>query len=239
MSMFKKTTASSTNYFNQAKSWADDMYGAVEQSRNRYKTAFLSSLALNGFALIAVATLAQVQTLVPLMVHHYNNGVTTVEPLANENTPLSKAQVESDIIRYITNRESYDASSYRSQYDLVTLLSSESVLTQFSQEQDKSVKESPINTLGTTAERMVHVYSINFIDNIILNEKSLPKDHKNLAEVVFTLIDVDKASGQKKEKHYNALISWQYTTPSSAPDIRWKNWDGFLVTRYSKQLRNI
>ena len=86
---------------------------------------------------------------------------------------------------------------------------------------------------------MVHVYSINFIDNSTFNEKALPKDHQNLAEVVFTLIDMDKSTGHKIEKHYNALISWQYSTPSSAPDIRWKNWDGFLVTRYSKQLRNI
>ena len=98
----KKATNDSTNYFNQAKSWADDIYGAVEQSRNRYKTAFLGSMLLNGFALLAVASLAQVQTLVPLMVHHYDNGVTTIEPLKNENAPMNKAQVESDIIRYIS-----------------------------------------------------------------------------------------------------------------------------------------
>lgn len=228
----------STDYFNQAKSWADDVFGAVEQSRNRYKAAFLIAMGLNSLALIAVLSLAQIQTLVPLMIHHYDNGVTTVEPLNNENIPINKAQVESDIIRYITNRESYDISSYRSQYDLVTLLSNESVLTQFNQEQDKSSKESPINTLGAAAERKVHFYSINFIDNNLFNEKSIPKNHQNLAEVVFTLIDSNKSSSHKTEKHYNALISWQYTTPSAAPDTRWKNWDGFLVTRYSKQLRN-
>lgn len=237
MKIFQKKE--STNYFNQAKSWADDIYGAVEQSRNRYKAAFFTAMGLNGLALVAVASLAQVQTLVPLMIHHYDNGVTTVEPLKNDNAPLNKAQVESDIIRYITNRESYDVSSYRSQYDLVTLLSNEPVITQFSQEQDKSSKESPVNTLGATSERKVHVYSINFIDNSTLNEKEIPKDHQNLAEVVFTLIDSDKATGHKNEKQYTALVSWQYTTPSTVPDIRWKNWDGFLVTRYSKQLRNI
>lgn len=235
----KKNTNPSTDYFKEAKSWADDIYGAAEQSRNRYKTAFLGSMVLNGFALMAVASLAQIQTLVPLIVHHYDNGITTVEPLKNENTPINKAQIESDIIRYITNRESYDISSYRSQFDLITLLSNEAVFTQFSQEQDKSSKESPINTLGTAGERVVHVYSINFIDNLTLNEKQLPKDHQNLAEIVFTLTDIDKSTRHKFEKQYNALISWQYTTPSSAPDIRWKNWDGFQVTRYSKQLRNI
>ncbi len=108
-------------------------------------------------------------------------------------------------------------SSYRSQFDLVSLLSNEPVFSQFSKEQDKSSKESPITSLGTMGERVVHVYSINFIDNLVLNEKALPKDHQNLAEVVFTLTDIDKSTGHKLEKNYNAIISWQYTAPSSSP----------------------
>ncbi|MBA2648295.1 MAG: type IV secretion system protein [Legionella sp.] len=241
MKIFKKQDKNKTqmDYFNEAKSWADDMYGNVEQSRNRYKCAFLGAMLVNGLALIAVASLAQIQTLVPLMIHHFDNGVVTVEPLKSGNAPLNKAQVESDIIRYITTRESYDVSSYRSQYNLITQLSDEVVLTEFGQEQDKSSKESPINSLGATGERLVHVYSINFIDNSVFNETAIPKDHHNLAEVVFTLTDKDKLTGHQTEKHFNALISWEYTTPSKAPDVRWNNWDGFMVTRYSKQLRNI
>lgn len=241
MNPFKKPvlTDQPTDYFKQAKSWSDDRYGSALQSRNRYKTAFLASMVLNGLSLVAVATLAPMQTLVPLIVHHFDNGVTTVEPLHNEHVPINKAQIESDLIRYITNRESYDTSSYRSQYDLVAILSDDSVLTEFSQEQDKKSKQSPINLLGTTGYREVHVYSINFIDNSILNETEVTKNHHNLAEIVFTLTDIDKSSGRKSEKHFNALISWQYNTPSSAPDVRWKNWDGFLVTRYTKQARNV
>jgi type IV secretion system protein VirB8 len=235
----KSKTNTSTDYFKHAKSWSDDVFGAVEQSRNRYKTAFLGSILLNSLALIAVVTLSQIQTLVPLLVHHYDNGVMTVEPLKNDNAPINKAQIESDIVRYITNRESYDMSSYRSQYSLISMLSGESVLRQFNQEQDKSSKESPINLLGTTGFREVHVYSINFIDTLMHNEKDIHKDHQNLAEVVLTLADVDKSTGHKTVKHYSAMISWQYTEPSSAPDVRWNNWDGFLVTRYSKQLRNV
>ncbi len=147
--------------------------------------------------------------------------------------------MESDIIRYITTRESYDVSSYRSQYNLITQLSNEVVLTEFSQEQDKSSKESPINSLGAGAQRLVHVYSINFIDNSVFNETAIPKDHHNLAEVVFTLIDTDKLTGHQSEKHFNVLISWEYTAPSLDPEVRWNNWDGFMVTRYSKQPRNI
>ncbi|KTD65365.1 virB8 family protein [Legionella spiritensis] len=225
-------------YFKQARSWADDNFARVAVSRNRYQAAFLLAMALNVCAVIAVVVLARMQTLVPMMVHHYDNGVTTVEPVKQSNAPMNQTQVESDIVRYITNRESFDVSSYRAQFDLVSLLSSHAVNNEYLREQDKSAKGAPIHVLGAKAHRSVHVYSINFLDNLVLNEKDLPKNHHNLAEVVFTLTDTDKASGKTTSQHYNALLSWRYTQPSTAPDVRWKNWDGFQVTRYSKQLRN-
>nr|WP_265185078.1 hypothetical protein [Legionella pneumophila] len=33
------------------------------------------------------------------------------------------------------------------------------------------------------------------------------------------------------------MISWRYTNPPDSPETRWKNWDGFEVTRYSRQTR--
>jgi type IV secretion system protein VirB8 len=227
------------DYFNRARTWADDNFGQLQQSRNRYQLAFLVAMGFCSAASVAIAMLANTQTLVPMMVHHYDNGVTTVEPLTNTNAPLNKAQVESDIVRYITHREAFDLSSYRAQFDLVTLLSSSTVSDEYLREQDKSTKEAPINTLGTGASRTVHVYSINFLDALIFNEKDLPKNHQNVAEVVFTLTDTNKEHGTTTEHHYNALISWTYTTPPASPATRWQNWDGFQVIRYSKQIRNV
>lgn len=230
--------SSNNTYFKEARRWADDNFARVEVSRNRYQIAFLMAMGLNICAVIAVTVLANLQTLVPVMVHHYDNGITTVEPLHQNNAPMNKAQVESDIVRYITNRESFDVSSYRTQFDLVSLLSSSTVTSEYLREQDKSSKDAPIHVLGAKGARSLHIYSINFLDNLIFNEKDFPKNHQNLAEVVFTLTDTDKATGGQTEQHFNALISWRYMEPSSNPDIRWKNWDGFQVTRYSKQLRN-
>ncbi|NSL19585.1 type IV secretion system protein [Tatlockia micdadei] len=227
------------HYFKQAKTWADDNFARIELSRQRYQMAFMLAMVLNVCSIITIAILAHWQTLVPMMVHHYESGVTTVEPLTQSNAPINRTQVESDIVRYITNRESYDLSSYRAQFELVNLLSNYEVNNDYLREQAKTSEEAPINRLGAAAYRTVHVYSINFLDNLIFNEKDLPKNHQNLAEVVFTLTDTDKATGKQSITHYNALISWRYTKPSDAPDVRWKNWDGFQVTRYSKQLRNV
>jgi len=224
-------------YFKKARSWADDQFGRLEQSRNRYQTAFIASMGLNIAAVVAIATLANYQTLIPIMIHHYDNGVTTVEPLKQREAPINRAQVESDIARYIQHREAYDATSYRAQFDLVQLLSNDSVERDYLKEQEKDNPNAPIKLLGSTSQREVHVYSINFMDSLLENQTDTHKNHQNLAEVVFTLIDTDKQSGKSTEAHYNALISWQYTNVSDSPDIRWKNWDGFEVTRYSKQRR--
>lgn len=226
-------------YFKEARRWADDNFARIEVSRNRYQAAFLLAMVLNFFSVGAVAVLANLQTLVPMLVHHYDNGITTIEPLSPANAPLNKTQVESDIVRYISNRESYELSSYRAQFDLVSLLSSASVNDEYLREQDKSNPVAPINTLANQGFRSVHIYSINFLDNLIFNEKDLTKNHHNVVEVVFTLTDTDKQSGKQTVQHYNALLSWHYLKPSDAPHLRWQNWDGFQITRYSKQLRNV
>lgn len=228
-----------TDYFANAASWADDTFGAMEQSRNRYQLAFVLAMSVNLVALIAVCVLANIQTLVPMMVHHYDHGVTTVEPLTHTNAPLNKAQIESDLAHYLTHRESYDISSYRAQFDLVNLLSSEAVAAEYAREQDRNVKDSPIQQLGATHMRNVHIFNIIFLDNVENNTNDLQKNHQNLAEIEFKSMDIDKATGLKTEHHYNALVSWAYVTPSTNPDVRWKNWDGLMVTRYTRQLRNV
>lgn len=239
MSTTTKPKKKPMDYFNQARSWADDNFSQLQQSRNRYQLAFVLSMGVNISASIAVAVLANYQTLVPMIVHHYDNGVTTVETLTKANAPINKAQVESDIVRYITNREAYDISSYRAQFDLISLLSNGNVGNEYLKEQEKSNQDAPINALGTNVSRQVHIYSINFIDAQLFNEKDIYKDHHNLAEVSFTLRDTDKAGGIPKESHYSALISWHYIAPSKSPAERWQNWDGFQVIRYNKTIRNV
>jgi len=225
------------HYFKQARHWADDQFGRLEQSRNRYQAAFLVAQGLNVAALIVIGMLAHYQTLVPMLVHHYENGVTTVEPISNEQTPINRSQVESDIVRYIELRESYDVSSYRAQFELVNLLSNNNVAKEYLAEHDASNIASPIHTLANTSKREVHIYSINYLDSLLANEHAIHKDHHALAEVVFSLVDTDKSTGKSTTRHFNAMISWRYTNPPDSPDSRWKNWDGFEVIRYSKQPR--
>lgn len=230
------------DYFKQACEWADDRLGGIESSRNRYRLAFLSTMVLCAALALAISMMMPLKQLEPIMIHHYENGVTVAEHIKKQQPQATQAQIESDLVRYINFRESYDMSSYRAQFELIHLLSSGSVALEYDKAQRSSNKESPVNQLGTQNSRSVHVYSVNFIDEERLNtqeQKGKKRNHHDLAEVVFSTKDHNKATGAEVEHHFTALIAWNYRGIPSSPDARWNNWNGFEVTRYSVQQRNV
>lgn len=229
-------------YFKQACEWADDRFGGIESSRNRYRLAFLNALVACTSLALALAALLPLKQLEPIMIHHYANGITVAEQVTGKQLLASQAQIESDLVRYVNFRESYDISSYRAQFELIHLLSSSSVALEYDKAQRSSNKESPVNQLGTQNSRSVHVYNVNFIDEARLNaqeQKGKKRNHHDLAEVVFSTRDHNKTTGAEVEHHYTALISWNYRGIPASPNARWNNWNGFEVTRYSVQQRNV
>ena len=229
-------------YFEHACNWADDRLGGLEASRNRYRLAFIGTLALSTSLTVAIATMMPLKQTEPLLIHHYDNGITTAERLTKEIAPITQAQIESDLVRYVIHRESYDSSSYRAQFELIHLLSSSTIADDYEKSQRKSNPTSPLNQLGTQISRQVHIYSINIIDQEHLNDNEKASRHRNhhdLAEIVFSTTDKNKTTGAELEHHFTALISWRYTGIPASPDARWKNWNGFEVNRYTIQQRNV
>lgn len=242
MSNFMNKAPLRGDYFKQACEWADDRLGGIEASRNRYRLAFLSTMVLCAALALAISMMMPLKQLEPIMIHHYENGVTVAEHIKKQQPQATQAQIESDLVRYVNFRESYDMSSYRAQFELIHLLSSGSVALEYDKAQRSSNKESPVNQLGTQNSRSVHVYSVNFIDEERLNtqeQKGKKRNHHDLAEVVFSTKDHNKATGAEVEHHFTALIAWNYRGIPSSPDARWNNWNGFEVTRYSVQQRNV
>jgi type IV secretion system protein VirB8 len=228
------STTKKKGYFEDACSWADDRLGGLEASRNRYRLAFMTTMTLCIGLTIAMVALTPLKKTEPLLIHHYDNGITTAERLTQEIAPLTQAQIESDLVRYVIHRESFDSTSYRAQFELIHLLSSGAVADVYEKTQRKSNPDSPLNKLGTQMSRSVHVYSISFIDEERLNTKEKSgrrRNHHDLAEVVFSTTDI--------EHHFTALISWRYTGVPASPAARWDNWNGFEVTRYTIQQRNV
>lgn len=229
------------DYFRLASNWSDDFYAATEASRNRWRAACLYLLMpLSFLLLMCVAMLIPIQHIAPLLVNHYENGLVSVVPLKQIAAPINQAEVESEMVRYVVNRESYSPASYDEQYSLVNLLSNNEVAKQYVSAQNADNKSSPVNVLGNQGYRTVHVENVIFLDRV--DPKNTSKDktqHHNLAQVNFTITNHQKNTESKTTVPLTALIAWDYRETPSNPDSRWRNWDGFTVTHYTLQQRNI
>jgi len=229
------------SYFVEARSWADDLYTSAILSRNRYKGAFFVAMGLSILLAISVDTLIPLQHSIPFLVHHYPGGRVSVQPMNSAYAPSDPAEVKSEIVGYLINRESYNASSYPTQYSLIHLMSNALVAQQYITVQSVSNPHSPISVFGNHGWRSVHVDSVVFLDSKLKNAGKTPRHqtHHNLAQVNFTLTDHFKDSSVEKTRALTALVSWMYRGTPSDPKDMWRDWNGFTVTRYSVQQRNV
>ena len=238
----KKATAdeASKNYFQLASSWADDYHTVIAASRNRYRLFFLVALSALLPLVILVLSLVHTHEYIPLIVHHYDSGAVSVEQANQHYVPESQAEIESELVRYIVNRESYDPTSFTEQYQLVTLMSDNTVAREYHQAQNSDDKSSLIATLSNRFVRTVKIQDINFLDKESLNnEEKHHTHHKNLAEINFVVTDKDVKSGKEIQTPYVAILSWTHAGIPNDPETRWMNWNGFTITNYQRNQRTL
>jgi type IV secretion system protein VirB8 len=238
----KKQKHSSTNYFMTARTWADDYYAKAVNSRARYQLLFFIMSGLSLCSILAVTVLAFHQSTQLVIVHQTQDGNVWVEPATQPLAPINSAQTESDIVRYVQLRESFDASSYDEKYALVELLSSTAIAKDYGNEQSLQNQDSPINVLGRQGVKTIHIDNVVFLDNAAV--PSTKKDgrafaHSNLAEVNFVVTEHLSESNSTISLPMTALISWEYTGIPKNPSARWQNWNGFTVTHYTTTQRNV
>ncbi|MAZ38495.1 MAG: hypothetical protein CMF49_00060 [Legionellales bacterium] len=233
----KENTKGNT-IFEFASHWSDDYYASAVSSKTRYQVLAFFALTLAGLQAIAIIFMMPLKKEIPIAINHFDDGYVSVTPITNAKAPKAKAQVESELVRYITARESFSLNSYPIQFSLVNLLSSTDVSDNYMQQQSSSNQDSFLNTLGADGFRKVHIDSVNFLDRSNWVDKhptGIP--HKNLAQVDYTV--TSKKAGHEVEKGYSVLIGWDYTGIPNSPEDRWRNWDGFTVTSYQNNQRNI
>ena len=178
------------------------------------------------------------QHIEPLLVDHYENGLVTVEPIHQPYTPNNRAEIESELVRYVINRESYSPSSYHEQYALINLLSDDRVARDYIAEQSVSNRLSFISRFGNKVDRSVHIENVFFLDSVNATTPT-QGGHHNLAQINFVVIDRNRATGEDVRVPLTVLISWEYRGVSNNPEDRWRDWDGFTVTDYRVEQRNV
>ncbi|HYF97505.1 MAG TPA: type IV secretion system protein, partial [Coxiellaceae bacterium] len=180
------------------------------------------------------------KTLVPLVVHQNSiTGEVWVTHPDTSYTPENDAQVQSDIVRYLTARESYSAADLNQRFQLVNLLSSKDVAKNYSNEQSNANPNAPVNTLGHEGTQTIHIEDIVFLDKAGIQElRHFKEKSQNLAKVDFITITTDK-SGNKVNQAWVATVSWIYAGLPKTQVEAWENWNGFTVTSFRIDPRNL
>jgi type IV secretion system protein VirB8 len=235
-----KNINTDNQYFKLAKDWHFERIEAAKLNSNRWFLCFIIACLINITLSIAIIILTPLKTLVPLVIHqNVITGEAWVEKSSMPFIPANDAQTQSDIVRYITSRESYTAADLNERFSLITLLSNSQIAKSYALEQSNDNKLSPVNVLGTNGTRTVHIEDIVFIDNQNMSE---PRRFKipasNLAKVDFLVTTTDQ-NGIKKNEPFVATIGWIYKGLPNNEQDAWNNWDGFTVTTYRVDERNV
>ncbi len=230
------------DYFKLASSWSDDWVSQTLQAKQRYKLLFIIMSSLCALLVIALVCLTPLVRTQLIVVHEGVGGQGSWVSLVknNEKIPISWARAKNEIAHYVISRESYDPLLYKHNLKLVKLFSNKTVESQYILEQSDN-KSALINTLGAKGYRTVDIKNILPLDL----DKTRSDDRKdnsnkvnlaNLAKVDFEVIDHFIGSTQVVRQSYSAIISWDYLGAPPDPDGKFNNWDGFLVTKYIRQV---
>lgn len=220
-----------TDYFGQAKSWADDYYATAVASRNRYKLAFYFTLLLCGILAIAIAMMVPLQRTELAVVHQGVNGNAWVSMTPRyAHLKPNWLRTQSNIAHYIEVRESYDPDMYQYFSKMTSLLSSNAINRQYNKRQAAS--QSPVNRYGIHATVSVQINDVILIDSASRNHNGSHLHH-NLAQVNYTKITTNLKTGQISTEPYRADVSWQYRGIPQNPFAQLHDWDGFEITQFT------
>jgi len=237
-----KEIKTDSTYFQTAKNWADDIYTSILVSRNRYKMAFYMMSGIVFLLALCILMLVPIQHTELVVVHEGAGGYTWLSTTKRHyHPPMNWVREQSEIAHYVVTRESYDPLLYRYQTDEVKLLSTPEVQAGYELAQSGDNKFAPINVLEAKGYRTVTIQSILPLDSEEKNRDNQSKKdrHSNLVQVNFVI--VDHLFGQNKtiETPYTALVSWDYEGVPSDPNEMLKDWDGFKITKYVVQPKNL
>lgn len=230
---------SDNNYFHAAKDWKTERYDLQQLRANRWCTAFIIQTVVAILLAASIVILLPLKTIIPITVYkNSDSGDIWVNIPDKDAQPSSKAQVESDLIQYIVLRETYALADLSERYKKIAFQTDTALLQSYYHSQSSHNPASPIRKWGKLGTRSVHVEDIIFL-NKTNNEHSTfsDKPSSNLAKIDFTTtVDMH---GEKTKKHWVCTIQWEYRGTPKTQSAAWNNWNGFTVTYYRIDQRNL
>ncbi len=235
----QKSSPSGTPAFEAAANWASGRLELLEVTANRWQLAFWVMLLCLLVSLFALMGLTPLKTVEPIIIQQdLRTGEVFVKPGEAEHLVKTQQETESDCVRYIVSRETYAMLDEEVRYRQVKYMSAPSVFSLYRTDRDSSNPKSFPAVLGQGGLRTVIVEDIVFLD---ASDPSLMPEARAkippIAKVDFMTVETQ---GQSVTKQYwVSTLRFEYLGTPDTKEAAWANWDGFTVTDYRVDQRNV
>lgn len=225
------------SYTSQANSWYLERYVLQKTSAHRWFVAFISQSVLSIVLLIAICCMLPLTKTIPMpiIVNEHDQIIKAINPKSN-HIPINIAMVQNDIVRFVRNRESYDAKTLNYQIRSIAYTSASDIFTEFEHRVSPQNKLGLLNTLGIEGSIEVKVHDVVFLES-----KDKPSHLKqlpsNVVQVDFSTLT--KTNTDEAQENWVAIISFDYKGIAKDEITAWENWNGFIITSYRVNRREV
>ena len=208
--------------YEEGATWDYDLYGQLRQSRKR---AWILALGASLMALLSVLALVLVLPLkefAPYVItHHAETGyIEVTRGFQPGDLSENEAITMSNLVRYLTARETYDPTDLRKQFEYVTLHSQGKALDEYNERFARDNPKSPTKEYGHHTTVSVQIKNVNFLNS-------------QTATIRFQTEKRIQGRDPLVE-HWVSILGFRYVqSPASLKD-RFINPLGFQVTSYRK-----
>jgi len=215
-------------YYDEAASWSGDVNGALRASRRIAWIIAAAALLVAVLEALALAALAPLKTIVPfaITVDRQTGYVQVESALKPGALSQNQAVTQSYLARYVTARESFDATDLREEYRQIMLWSAGDARDQYAASMRKTTPDSPLNIYTPTTQVRVTLESISLLT-------------PTTALVRFYTTRQDGGSAAGAPRYWAAAIAFRYTTAPMSMADRFINPLGFQVTRYRRDSESV
>ncbi len=219
----------------ESKSWYQDKFQYVLVQRNILAITTLVALILALISVFAVMQLTPYKSVEPfvIQVDEKSGIVQRVDPVTKQQFTANEAIENYFIVKYITARETYDISDLRHNYNIVRVMSNQSVYADFRRQATPKNPNSPAAVLQTSGKRTVKFKSITYIDTTAPGQQQRA-NAPQVAQVRVQVTDNLPKVPAPVVSHQVITLQFQFSDLNLTQEDRYINPLGFTVLSYRK-----
>lgn len=210
-----------STFYQEARDWRYEKYESQQVWLNRALVMIGALLVLLVISFITTASLFPLKEKVPFLysLNERTGELTQVGEFRAEKFSANWLMTRFFLIRYVINRESYDADNLDRPYQIAWAMSEPKIASDYAAKVSTTNPASPFAVYGKDKFITAHVLSVNKLND-------------DTADVRFEATLHDKDAGTSKTIEKETIIKWKYTQPKATTKMLDRDPLGFKVTYY-------